>query len=65
MLGLGLLEKVIGFAIDFFVKNAEKRAKYRVNLQEFFQRSNRDNELSTELNEQYDGMRREPWKNKK
>ena len=62
--GLGLLEKLIGFGLDLFVRSRAKREAYREQFERFFRASSKDSQVSSDLHTEHQRMR-ESWKRKK
>lgn len=60
--GIGLVEKLVIFGLDIFIKNRAKKEKLRQNFEAFFKRSSKDTEKSAQLHKEHDRMRDEPWK---
>ena len=63
--GLGLIEKLVVFGLDLFIRNRAKREELKRSFDRFFKESGRDSQVSSELNREHDNMRRGPWKKKK
>ena len=59
---LALLEKIVGFALDIFVKNQARREELRKNYERFFKASAKDSQKSAEMHEDYEKLRKdESW----
>lgn len=63
--GLGLIEKLVVFGLDLFVRSRAKREELRRSFDRFFRESSKDSQVSSDLKREHDNMRRGPWKKKK
>ncbi len=63
--GLELIEKLVGFGLDLFIRNRAKREDLRRSFERFFKESGRDSQVSSDLKREHDNMRTGPWKKKK
>jgi hypothetical protein len=60
--GLELILKLVGFGLDLFVRNREKREALRESFDKFFRASAKDSQVSSDLKNEHDNMRSGPWK---
>lgn len=60
--GLGIIEKLITFGLDLFIRNRAKREELKRSFDQFFRASAKDSQVSSDLKNQYDDMRSQPWK---
>ena len=60
-----LLSKLFGFGLDFFVRNQAKKEEFKRSFDEFFKRSGRDSQKSTDLHIDEKTMKDGPWTQEK
>lgn len=63
--GLGLIEKIVIFAIDLFFRNRAKKEALKKNFREFLKQSAGNSTRSAELHEEIDNVKKGPWEVKK
>ena len=61
MPGLGLIEKIVFFAIDLFVRNRLKREEYRRSFDEFFKKAGTDSQRAVGMHKGHGKIRKEEW----
>lgn len=57
--GLALIEKLVTFAIDLFIRNRERNDELKRSFDKFFKRSANDSKDSADMHEQYDKWKKE------
>ena len=61
--GLALVEKIVTFAIDFFVKNQLRNQELKENFAKFFKKTGSDSQESTRMHDEYKKFKGEKeWK---
>lgn len=63
--GLGLIEKLVIFGINLFVKNRADKEAMKRNFREFFRKSSHDSTRAAELHEEIEKIKKGPWEVKK
>ncbi len=63
--GILLLEKIVVFAIDIFIRNRQRNEELKRNFDMFFKRSGDDSKISADMHEQNEAFKKEnPWSKK-
>jgi len=62
--GLSLLEKVLCFGLDLFIKSKHRRDELKKKFNEFFKESGKGAAVSADLHKQHEKLRNEPWPDK-
>lgn len=63
---IGLTLKIVGLALDIFVKNQERREALKASLERFLKKSGKDSQESVDLYDEYEKMEEvDPWQESK